>query len=168
MKLPGRRAGFFMISAASACAMGFALYAQYVLRLDPCPLCILQRVAVISIGVLALLAGLHDTRGWGFRLWSALVALAALAGLGVSGRQLWLQSLPPDQVPQCGPGLDYLLQTMPFSHALGKVLMGSGECAVVDWRFLGMAMPFWVAVFFVLVIAFVGLQQRYIRRSHNW
>ena len=112
MRMPGRRAGFFLIAAACAGAMGFALYAQYGLRLEPCPLCILQRVAVISIGLLALFAGLHNPRGWGFRVWSALVVLAAMAGAGVSGRQLWLQSLPADQVPQCGPGLDFLLQTM--------------------------------------------------------
>ncbi|TDR70628.1 disulfide bond formation protein B [Paludibacterium purpuratum] len=163
MGLPGRRAGFFLISAACVGAMGFAFYAQYVMGLDPCPLCMLQRVGVVSVGVLALLAGLCNPRRWGFRLWSALVALAALAGAGVSARQLWLQSLPPDQVPQCGPGLDYLLQTLPFTHALEKILMGSGECAVVDWRFLGMAMPFWVLMFFALVIAFTLLQQRKIR-----
>lgn len=160
MRMPGRRAGFFLTAAACVGAMGFALYAQYGLRLEPCPLCILQRVAVISIGLLALLAGLHNPRAWGFRVWSALVVLAAMAGAGVSGRQLWLQSLPADQVPQCGPGLDFLLQTMPFTHVLEKVLMGSGECAVVDWRFLGMAMPFWVGVFFVVVILFTLFQQR--------
>ena len=163
MGLPGRRAGFFLIGAACAAAMGFAFYAQYVLGLEPCPLCMLQRVGVVSVGVLALIAGLVNPRTWGFRLWSLLVALAAIAGGGVSARQLWLQSLPADQVPQCGPGLDYLLQTLPFTHALEKVLMGSGECAVVDWRFLGMAMPFWVLVFFVLVIGFTLFQQRKIR-----
>jgi disulfide bond formation protein DsbB len=125
----------------------------------------LQRVGVVSVGVLALLAGLINPRRAGYRVWSALIVLAALAGLSVSGRQLWLQSLPADQVPQCGPGLDYLLETLPFTHALEKVLMGSGECAVVDWRFLGMAMPFWVAVFFVGVIAFMLLQQRKMRSS---
>jgi disulfide bond formation protein DsbB len=157
--MPGRRAGFFLTSAACACAMGFALYAQYVMGLQPCPLCILQRVGVISVGLIALLAALHNPRGVGFRIWSVLVLIAAVCGAGVSGRQLWLQSLPADQVPQCGPGLDYLLQTLPFTHALQKVLMGSGECAVVDWRFLGMAMPFWVGCFFVLLILFTLLQQ---------
>ncbi|MBV8045632.1 MAG: disulfide bond formation protein B [Paludibacterium sp.] len=163
MGLPGRRAGFFLISVACAGAMGFAFYAQYVMGLEPCPLCMLQRVGVVAAGVLALIAGLINPRRWGFRLWSLLVALAAMAGGAVSIRQLWLQSLPPDQVPQCGPGLDYLLQTLPFTHAMEKILMGSGECAVVDWRFLGMAMPFWVLTFFVLVILFVLFQQRPMR-----
>lgn len=160
MRLPGRRAGFFWIVIACAAAMAFAFYAEYVLHLEPCPLCMLQRVAVVSIGVLALLAGLINPRTWGFRLWSLLISLTAITGAGVSARQLWLQSLPADQVPQCGPGLDYLLVTMPFSHAIRQVLMGSGECAVVYWRFLGMAMPFWVLVFFVLLTGFVLLQQR--------
>lgn len=160
MGLPGRRAGFFLVSAACAASMGFALYAQYSLGLEPCPLCMLQRVAVVTVGVLALLAGLFNPRAWGFRLWSALVALAALTGLSVSARQLWLQSLPADQVPQCGPGLDYMLQTLPFTHVMEKVLMGSGECAVVDWRLLGLSMAGWVAVFFSGVILFVLFQQR--------
>lgn len=160
MGLPGRRAGFFLVSAACAASMGFALYAQYSLGLEPCPLCMLQRVAVVTVGVLAFLAGLVNPRDWGFRVWSALVALAALTGLSVSSRQLWLQSLPADQVPQCGPGLDYMLQTLPFTHAIEKVLMGSGECAVVDWRLLGLSMAGWVAVFFVGVVLFVLFQQR--------
>lgn len=164
MGLPGRRAGFFLISLACAGAMGFALYAQYVMGLEPCPLCMLQRVGVVAVGGLALLAGLFNPRGIAYRIWSVLIALAAVAGASVSGRQLWLQSLPPDQVPQCGPGLDYLLETLPFTHALEKILMGSGECAVVDWRFLGMAMPFWVGVFFAGVILFVLFQQRGMRR----
>jgi len=160
MKLPGRQSGFFLTTAACAGAMGFAFYAEYVLRLDPCPLCMLQRVGVVAVGALAFLGGVHNPRAWGFRVWSALVVMAALAGAGVSGRQLWLQSLPSDQVPQCGPGLDYLLQTLPFTKVLEKVLLGSGECAVVDWRFMGMAMPFWVLVFFGVVILFTLFQQR--------
>jgi len=80
MRMPGRRAGFFLTSAACACAMGFALYAQYVMKLEPCPLCILQRVGVIAVGVISLLAGLHNPRGVGFRIWSVLVVLAAVAG----------------------------------------------------------------------------------------
>jgi len=133
--------------------MGFALYSQYVLGLDPCPLCIFQRVGVISVGVIALLAALHHPGRTGYRVWALLGVLAALGGMSVSLRQLWLQSLPEDQVPACGPGLDYLLQNSPFWDVLSKVFKGSGECAVVDWTFLGQAMPFWVAVFFVGVIA---------------
>ncbi len=133
--------------------MGFALYSQYVLLLEPCPLCIFQRVGVITVGLIALLAALHNPGRGGYRLWAGLGVLAALAGGAVSVRQLWLQSLPEDQVPACGPGLDYLMETSPLWDVLSKVFKGSGECAKVDWTFLGQAMPFWVAVFFVGVIA---------------
>ena len=133
--------------------MGFALYSQYQLGLEPCPLCIFQRVGVIAVGVIALLAALHNPGKSGYRLWGVLGILAALAGGAVSIRQLWLQSLPAEQVPACGPGLDYLLETSPVWDVLSKVFKGSGECAAVDWTFLGQAMPFWVAVFFAGVIA---------------
>ncbi|GGY17404.1 disulfide bond formation protein B [Paludibacterium paludis] len=135
--------------------MGFALYSQYALGLEPCPLCIFQRVGVIVVGLVALIAGLANPGRTGFRIGAVLVSLAAIAGGSVSLRQLWLQHLPADMVPACGPGLDYMLQTMPFSRMFRKVFEGSGECAVVDWTFLGMAMPFWVLVFFVMVLMFV-------------
>lgn len=155
MGFPSQRQGFFLIAAACAGAMGFALYSQYVLGLDPCPLCIFQRVGVIAVGLIALIAGILNPRRCGFRIGAALVGLAAIAGGSVSVRQLWLQHLPADQVPACGPGLDYMVETMPFAKVLKKVFEGSGECAVVDWTFLGMAMPFWVLTFFVAVLAFL-------------
>lgn len=126
--------------------MAYALYAQYVLGLEPCPLCIFQRVAVISLGVSFLLAALHNPGATGRRVYAVLVAMAAAAGAGVSGRHLWLQTLPPEQVPACGPGLDYLLESFTLGEALKTVLSGSGECAQVDWRFLGLAMPGWVLI----------------------
>ncbi|WP_293765388.1 disulfide bond formation protein B [uncultured Aquitalea sp.] len=149
---------FFLIAAACAGAMGFALYAQHVLGLEPCPLCIFQRVGVISVGVIALLAGLVNPGRAGTRVWGVLGLLAGLGGISVSLRQLWLQSLPAEQVPACGPGLDYLMETSPFWDVLSKVFKGSGECAAVDWTFLGQAMPFWVAVFFLGVMAMLVWQ----------
>ncbi|UTH74408.1 disulfide bond formation protein B [Chromobacterium sp. IIBBL 290-4] len=146
------RQGFLLVAAACAGAMGFALFAQYQLGLEPCPLCIFQRIGVMAAGVLALLAALHNPGRTGARVWGGLTVLAALAGSGVSLRQLWLQSLPADQVPQCGPGLEYLMESFPLWDVLSRVLKGSGECAEIHGRFLGMTMPFWVAVFFAGVI----------------
>ncbi|OHX19047.1 disulfide bond formation protein DsbB [Chromobacterium sphagni] len=146
------RQGFLLVAAACAGAMAFALYAQYQLGEEPCPLCILQRIGVMAAGTLALLAALHNPRRAGAKVWGGLVVLAALAGSGVSLRQLWLQSLPADQVPQCGPGLEFLMESFPLWQVLSKVLKGSGECATIQGTFLGMSMPFWVAVFFVGVI----------------
>ncbi|MBL8201905.1 MAG: disulfide bond formation protein B [Chromatiales bacterium] len=133
---------------ALACAglMAYALYAQHVLGLEPCPLCIFQRVAVISLGGLFLLAALHPAGRAGRRAYSVGLGLVALAGIGVAGRHVWLTTLPPERVPACGPGLDFMLESFPLREALAMVLSGSGECASVDWRFLGLSMPACVLV----------------------
>jgi protein dithiol:quinone oxidoreductase len=136
-----------------ACAglLAYAYYAQFILHLEPCPLCIFQRVGVFATGIFFLLAAAHDPAGWGRRVYAVLVALAALATVGVAARQLYIQSLPPGSVPACGASLDFMLKVFPLTDVLEKVLTGSGECAKVDWRFLGLAMPAWV------LIAAVGL-----------
>ncbi|WP_028534246.1 disulfide bond formation protein B [Paludibacterium yongneupense] len=163
MRFPSRRQGYFLIAAACAGAMGAALYLQHVQGLEPCPLCIFQRVGVIMVGLLALLAALLNPARGAAKVADGLIVLAALAGGSVSLRQLWLQSLPADQVPSCGPGLEYMLGAFPLHDVVVNVFKGSGECAVVDWTFLGMALPFWVLMFFIAVIAFVLLQMRRLR-----
>lgn len=129
--------------------MGFALYAQHVLLLDPCPLCILQRVAVIGLGLSFLIAALHDPEGWGRRVYAVLVLLFAADGIAVAGWHWYLQNLPPSEVPACGPGLNYMLQNFPLGDALRMVFEGSGECAEVVWSFLGLSMPAWVFILLV-------------------
>lgn len=129
--------------------MGTALaYFQYYLQLEPCPMCVMQRVVVISIAVVLLVATLHNPGGWGVRVYGALVTLIAAAGAAIAGRHVWLQNLPPDQVPECGPGLDYILEVFPLGEALQMILHGSGECAEVLWRFLGLTIPGWTLVAF--------------------
>lgn len=131
-----------------ACAglLGFAYYAQYQLHLVPCPLCILQRVGVFLIGVVFLIATVHGARSASVagRIYAAAIALAALATVGVAGWQLYIQSLPPGSIPDCGAPLEVMLKFMSPGEVLRKVLAGSGECAKVDWRLLGLAMPAWV------------------------
>jgi disulfide bond formation protein DsbB len=146
MTLPRRHV--LNIAGFLCCAglMGFALYAQYVLLLDPCPLCVLQRVAVIGIGIMFLIAALHNPPGWGKRIYAALLAVIAAAGAGVAGWHVRLQNLPPDEVPSCGPGLNYMLENFPLGDALRMVFKGSGECADVVWQFLGLSMPAWVFI----------------------
>jgi disulfide bond formation protein DsbB len=126
--------------------MGYALYAQYVLGLAPCPLCIFQRIATIATGVLFLIATVHNPRGVGARVYGALIALAALGGILISARHIWIQAQPPGTVAACGADLDYLLEIMPVTDVISKVLTGSGECGKVDWTFLGLSMPWWVAI----------------------
>ena len=131
-----------------ACAgmMGYALYAEYVLYLDPCPLCVFQRLAVILLGLIFLAAAVQDPQGNGRRVYAGLIALVALGGIGVAGRHVYLQTLPPEDVPACGPGLSFILENNAFGDALAIVFAGSGECASVDWEFLGLSMPAWVLI----------------------
>lgn len=134
--------------------MGYALYAQHALGLEPCPLCIFQRVGIISLGVVFLVAALHGPKRWGSHVYVALIALAALATIGVSARHLYVQSLPAGAVPACGAPLNVMLQFAPLTEVVKKVLMGGGECQEVNWRFLGLAMPAWVLISAVLLGAY--------------
>jgi disulfide bond formation protein DsbB len=133
-----------------ACAglLGYAYYAQYHLHLEPCPLCILQRLGVLLTGVVFLAAAVHGARpgGVGRRIYSAAIVLAVLATIAVAARQLYIQSLPPGSIPDCGAPLAIMLRFMSPGEVLSKVLAGSGECAKVDWRLLGLAMPAWVLI----------------------
>lgn len=128
--------------------IGIALYMQHVIGLEPCPLCILQRVAVMGMGAVLLLASLHNPAGWGRRAYAGLTALVALFGLVTAGRNVWLQHLPADRVPDCGPGLEYMLEVFPLSRTLEMVFKGSGECAEVQWTFLGFSIPEWMLLVF--------------------
>ena len=156
MTLPDQRVLNFAGFLSCAGMMGFALYAQHVLLLDPCPLCVFQRVAVIGLGIFFLLAALHNPSGWGRRAYAVFMAFFVLFGLGVAGWHFRLQNLPPDEVPSCGPGLDYMLQNFPLRDALSMVFKGSGECADVVWSFLGLSMPAWVFIS-LLVVGGAGL-----------
>ncbi len=128
--------------------MAVALFMQYQMELEPCPLCLMQRMAFIAIGLVCLV-GLILNFSWVRKLCAGLMSLFALAGLGLAARQLWLQSLPEDQVPVCGPGFDYMINNFPLAKALTLILSGSGECAEVQWTFLGISIPGWSLLFFV-------------------
>ena len=131
--------------------IAYALYVQFGMLMLPCPLCILQRVAFAAMGLVFLVGGLHSPKSRGGRaVYGVLAFLPAAAGAGVAGYHVWLQSLPPSQVPLCsGMGLDYMIESMGLAGALAKVFEGSGECAKVDWTFLGVSMPAWTLVWFV-------------------
>jgi len=149
LNLPKTRTLFLLGFLACIGMMGTALlYFQTYLQLEPCPLCIFQRVVVMAIAAVLLVAAIHNPAGWGVRAYGALVTLVAAVGAGIAGRHVWLQGLPPDQVPECGPGLEYILDVFPVGEALRMVLHGSGECAEVLWRFLGLSIPGWTLVAF--------------------
>ena len=121
--------------------MLFAYYLEHQLELTPCPLCMSQRVFVVLAGLIALLAALHNPAGWGRRVYGGLCAVAAITGAAIAARHVWLQHLPEDQVPACGPPLEYMLETLPFSETLSLVLMGDGNCADTVWTLLGFSIP---------------------------
>lgn len=126
--------------------LGYAWYAQAHLGLDPCPLCIFQRVGVAAIGMVFLVAALHGPRGWGARIYGALLLIAVALTIGVAARHVWIQHQPEGSVAACGATLDYMLDIFPLTDVIRKVLTGSGECAKVTWRFLTLSMPTWVLI----------------------
>lgn len=141
-------AGFIVCSAL----LGYALYVQYHMLMMPCPLCIFQRVAIAAMGVFFLLGALHGPGRTGRRVHSLLVFAAAVLGGAVAGRHFQIQHLPADEVPLCnGLGLDYMLEAFPLKEVVVKVFTGSGECAKIDWTFLGLSMPGWTFICFVLL-----------------
>ena len=154
--LPRRRAAFFLGFLICAALMGWAFWLQYGEGLDPCPLCMLQRVAIVAIGLIFLVGTFHEPGRVGAWIYAFLLLIVAALGAALATRQVWLQSLPADQVPACGMGLSYMLETMPFFDAIRRVLEGSGECAEKAWVFLGLSIAGWTLAFFV-AIAFVGI-----------
>lgn len=147
MNLPvGRRLGNGLGFLACAALIAYALYAEHVLELAPCPLCIFQRVAVIVIGLLFLIAALHNPARAGARVYGVLIAIAAVGGVAVAARHIWIQAQPPGSVAACGADLNYLMDIMPLTEVISKVLTGSGECGKIDWTLLGLSMPWWVAI----------------------
>jgi disulfide bond formation protein DsbB len=141
-----RRVVNFGGAVACSAMLAYALYAQYGLGLEPCPLCIFQRVTLIALGVVFLAAALQHPRGGGRYVYAALAGLAALATAALATRHLYIQSQPPGSISSCGAPLEVMLQYSPLTEVVRKVLTGGGECSQVNWSFAGLAMPAWVLV----------------------
>ncbi|MFT7224110.1 MAG: disulfide bond formation protein DsbB [Cellvibrionaceae bacterium] len=142
---------FLLLWLSCIFLMVTALYMQYFLDLVPCALCMTQRVFVIAVGIVALVAWLHQATPVGIKIYAVVGALMAIIGGGFSLRHLWLQSLPEELVPACGPSLSYLLETFPILEALKLLLQGDGSCAESLWAFIGITIPGWT------LVAFAGL-----------
>lgn len=139
--------------------MSFALFfLQRYMGFTPCPLCVFQRIGLIVMGVFALMAALFHPKSMAVRL---VLWLGSLVGIGwstvVAARHVWLQHLPADQVPSCGPGLDYWLDTLPILQVFKEVFAGSGECAAIDWTFMGLSIPEQSLILFSLLLVVHGL-----------
>jgi protein dithiol:quinone oxidoreductase len=153
-----------VLCLASVMGMAFALYLEHGQGLTPCPLCVFQRIGLIGLGLISLVALIHNPVSNAFkRFYAFLGSLSILWSAGVAARHVWLQNLPPEKVPSCGPGLEYWLDTLPMASVLQQVLSGSGECAVVDWTLLGFSLPVWSFLFFgvLLIISIWQLIRNY-------
>ncbi len=160
------RTWFAAGAAVCALLLGFGYFLQYVQGLDPCPLCQVQRAFYYLVGGAFLLGALH---GRFLPAYGSLAALFAIGGIGTAGRQVWLQHLPADKVPQCGPDLAFMLRNLPLSRTLEKLFTGTGECAVVDWSFLGLSIAEWSLGWFLVLFGYaIWLAVRRTRPRSAW
>lgn len=145
------RIWFFLGCLSCFSMLGVGAYLQFVEHLEPCPLCISQRIAILLVGIVFLIAAIHNPAEKGVKIYSILGALAAIGGGSISVRHIWIQHLPPNEVPECGPGLSYVFENFPLADTIKLMLSGTGECAKVDWTLLGLSIPEWT------LISFLGL-----------
>lgn len=147
---------FLALLGAAGCAAGLLMavfYFQKTLGLEPCPMCIFQRVAMLATGIAFLLAAIHNPKGSGRWAYAVAALLTSAIGTFIAGRHVWLQGLPEDQRPACGPTLNYLMDMLPLREVVETVIRGDGNCAKIDWTFLGQSLPFWTMLVFVGLIA---------------
>jgi disulfide bond formation protein DsbB len=139
------------------------LYLQMLKGIEPCPMCIMQRYALLGVGLIALIGALHNRGAW---IYGALVTFVALAGGGVAARQSWLQLYPPKTMG-CGPGLEYMMETLPLSELLPRLFRGEGDCSVVDWSFLGLSVANWGLITFAAIAIVTPLAIWRLRRARH-
>lgn len=153
LRLPARQL-YLLLAATCFGLLGFGLYLQHFEGLEPCPMCIMQRYAFVIVALLALIAGLHGPRSFGQRAYAVLIGLVALTGAGIAARQSWMQRFPPE-IPECGPGLEFMLESFPLAQALPMIFRGAGDCAAIDWSLFGLSIANWSLLCFSAVIVFV-------------
>ena len=146
LKTLNTRSLYFLGFCFCLIMMAYALYAEYQLLLTPCPLCVLQRIAVSITGIIFLAAAIQNPKKFTLNIYTVILTFFSLSGAGIAGWHIWLQNLPADKVPSCGPGFDYIIGNFPLSDALLLIFSGSGECASIDWSFMMLSMPSWVLV----------------------
>jgi len=160
------RAYYFLLFFICHELLVAAYYFQNTLGLEPCPLCMVSRVIVFALGLAFLAAALHNPTGTSKKIYHGVFSIISLIGMAVSARHMYLQSLPADEVPSCGPGLDYMLDTLPMSDVLKEVMHGSGECAEVSWRFMSLSMPTWMLIIYAGIFALVVVP--IFQKQHNF
>ncbi len=129
-----------------AAMMAYALYAQHVLHLTPCNMCMLERIGVSALGLAFLVAALHDPRRPGAYVYAALIALTALIAGATAARHVWMQLQPLGSLPSCGADFWSMMDMMPFTEVVGRIVNGGGDCQAITWTFVGLSMPAWVLI----------------------
>jgi len=152
------RIWFFLGFLGCVFLLAMGAYFQFVQGLDPCPLCISQRIGILLTGLVFLSAAIHNPGRTGTKAYAILGTVTALCGAAISIRHIWIQHLPADKVPECGPGLDYVMQNFPLSETVKLMLSGTGDCAKVDWTLLGFSMPAWTLLAFLMLATLSLLQ----------
>jgi disulfide bond formation protein DsbB len=150
-KLFAGRSGYFLGFIASFGLVAYGLYIQQQYNLEPCPLCIFQRITYMVIGVLFLIAALHNPGNLGRKVYGLLQFITALTGAGIALRHMWIQANPDKVMAECGAGFDYIFETFPLKRALDLVFKGTGECSAIDWTMFGLTIPQ------LSLVAFIGL-----------
>ena len=143
---------YLIIYLAVGVIIGYAAYSMKILGLEPCPLCITQQFFYSIVGITAFIAFNHNPGEIISRFYAAIIFFASATGIWVAGRQVWLQSLPEDEVPLCGPPLEYILEVFPFGDLLNALFIGDGNCAEIHWQFLGLSMAGWSFIWFTLFL----------------
>ncbi len=151
MKYAGFRGEFILGLVACAAILGVALYMEFTMGLDPCMLCMSQRFVYLAIAFVFMMGALHNPYFGGHRRYGFVLFLLSLTGLALATRQLYLQSLPADLVPACGPSFSYMVDAFPFTEALITMIKGSGPCAEVQWSFLGLSIAVRSFVLFTIL-----------------
>ncbi|AKX45512.1 disulfide bond formation protein DsbB [Thiopseudomonas alkaliphila] len=128
----------FILGLLGCCGLiAGAYYLQYVVGLEPCPLCYVQRIEVFTLGLIFFIAALHNPAALGRKLYAAGTLVVSALGMATAGRQMWLQTLPADELPACLPSMDYMIQAFPLIDVINKTLHGTADCAKIDWTFFG-------------------------------
>lgn len=153
----------FLICAA---LLAYALFVQFRMGLQPCPFCIFQRIAFAALGIVFLLGALHAPRAPGARkTWGVLALVAAAVGAGIAARHTWVQLNPPE-MPTCSPSWNFLVEQNTWLGVVRKVLLAPGDCADIDWQFLGLSMPMWSLAWFA-ILGLAALYAGFKRRKHS-
>lgn len=139
--------------------LAYGYYLEFVEGLAPCPLCSIQRLCYLMIGLISLMAIIHKPGNFGYAVYTYTCIFFSSAGCIVSGRQVWLQHLPPDKLPECGPDLTYLLEVYGLAESIGAIFKGTGDCATVKWEFLTLSIAEWSLLWFLVLTTLYVISQ---------